>query len=284
MRRTAAFLAATLISLLAAKPVFSAPVIPGVGDRLSLSLTNKFGDVLANPAVAQILSDGLVLQRGTTAMKVKYEDLPPDISKKYQPMAAGLLKKEEKQGAANAAYFAYTGQIQAEQSQQLAAQQAEQNEQAADRADVPSSDSLKYLALVIPNQNWKLTILDLGFSKWAAENNTNQFVLRGLPGPNGFNLALFVDRPANDIPGNDPAYNFYWLNMGNTSLIDAESVKVQRRDNFIKVSYTAQNQLQANYFFAYQGRWVDLHLWKSPSEPGDEKWFAAFDNALAYGQ
>lgn len=284
MRQTLAFLAVSVILFLAVKPLFSAPVVPGVGDRLSLSLTNKFGDVLANPAVAQILSDGLVLQRGTTAMKVKYADLPSAISKKYQPLAAGLLKQEEKQGAANAAYFAYTGKIQAEQSQQLAAQQAEQNEQAADRADVPSGDALKYLSLPIPDQNWKLTILDLGFSKWAAENNTNQFVLRGLPGPNGFNLALFVDRPANDIPGNDPVYNFYWLNMGNSSLIDAESVKVQRRDNLIKVSYTAQNQLQVNYFFACQGRWVDLHLWKSPSEPGDEKWFAAFDNALAYGQ
>jgi hypothetical protein len=78
MRRTLAFLTAAVISLMAAKPVAADPAIPGVGDRLSLSITNKYGDVLTNPTVAQILVDGLVLQTGTTAMKVKYEDLPPD--------------------------------------------------------------------------------------------------------------------------------------------------------------------------------------------------------------
>ena len=57
MKQTLAFLTAALISIFAVKPVPAAPVAPGVGDQLSLSITNKYGDVLADPSVAQILGD-----------------------------------------------------------------------------------------------------------------------------------------------------------------------------------------------------------------------------------
>ena len=96
MTRTLVFLTAVMISFLAARPATAAPAAPGIGDQLSLSVTNKYGDVLANPTVSQILGDGLVLQSGTMAMKVKYDDLPPDIRQKYQPLAAGVMQKEEK--------------------------------------------------------------------------------------------------------------------------------------------------------------------------------------------
>jgi len=284
MRRTLAFLAAAVISLLVVKPTIAAPGVSGVGDRLSLSITNKFGDVLANPTVVQILGDGLILQRGTMEMKVKYEDLPPAIRNKYQPLAAGVIKKEEKEGAADAAYFAYTQQLQAEQAQHLAAQEQQENERAKERTRNQPTAARKYLAIPIPNQNWKLTILDLGFSDWQKQESNGQFVLRGLPGPSGFNFILFVEDPENNLPGNDPVYNFFWLNMAHNSLIDAQSVRVERTDKFIKVAYTAQNQPNVNYFFAYQGKWVDAHLSKGSSDPGDDKLFSEFDNALSYGQ
>ena len=281
MKQTLAFLTAALISIFAVKPVPAAPVAPGVGDQLSLSITNKYGDVLADPSVAQILGDGLVLQRGTMAMKVKYEDLPPVVRQKYQPLADSVIKKEEKQSAANAAYVAYTQQLQAEQAQHLAVQEKQIDEQAKPSQN-QAADAPKYLSIPIPNQNWKLIITDLGYGTWTKQDQTNQFVLRSEPGP-GFNLVLIVEAPANNLPGNDPAYNFYWLNMAHDSLIDAQSIKSQRSDQFIKVSYTAHGQPNVNYFFAYQGRWVDVHLSKGAPGPGDDKLFAEFDGALSYG-
>jgi hypothetical protein len=283
MRSAFVLLAGVAILFLPVKPVIAAPTVPGVGDRLSLSVTNKYGDVLANPAVAQILGDGLVLQSGTLAMKVKYEELPPDIRQKYQPLAAGLMQKEEKAGAANAAYLAYTRQLQAEQTVHLAVQQAQEEEQAKARPQ-NRNDPLPLLDIPIPNQNWKLTIANLGFSDWNKDQDNNQFRLRGLPGPNGFNIVLLVEPPANGLPGNDPVYNFYWSTMGHDSAIDAQSVKVDRRDKFIKISYAAQGQPNENYFFAYQGQWVDIHLSKGSSDPGDQNMLAQFDNDLAYGQ
>jgi hypothetical protein len=283
MRRTLAFLSAVMISLPAARPAIAAPDAPGIGDQLSLSITNKYGDVLDHPAVAQILGDGLIVQSGTMAMKVKYDDLPPDVRQKYQSLAAGVIQKEENQGAANAAYLAYTRQLQAEQTWHLAAQQAQIDELAKEKPQ-NQNGPLPVLSIPIPNQNWKLTIANLGFSDWNKEQDTHQFKLRGLPGPSGFNIVLLVEPPANNLPGNDPAYNFYWSGMGQDSAIDAQSVKIEKRDKFTKVSYTAQGQPNVNYFFAYQGQWVDIHLSKGSSDPGDQKAFTEFDNDLAYGQ
>jgi hypothetical protein len=272
-----------MISFLAARAATAAPAVPGIGDRLSLSVTNKYGDVLANPTVGQILGDGLVLQSGTMAMKVKYADLPPNIQQKYQPLAAGVMQKEEKENSANAAYLAYTRQLQAEQASHLAVQQAQEEELAKARPQNQNNGPLPLLDIPIPNQTWKLTIANLGFSDWNKEQDNNQFRLRGLPGPSGFNIVLLVEPPANNLPGNDPVYNFYWLNMGHDSAIDAQSVKLEKRDKFTKVSYTAQGQPNVNYFFAYQGQWVDIHLSKGASDPGDQNMLAQFDNDLTYG-
>jgi hypothetical protein len=283
MKQTLAFLTAMMISLLAAKPVAAAPAVSGVGDKLSLSITNKYGDVLANPSVTQILGDGLVLQCGTMVMKVKYEDLPPDVRQKYQPLADGVIKKEEKQGEATAAYIAYTRQLQTEQAQHLAVQEQQITEQAKDQPKNLAAAAPKYLSIAIPNQNWKLIIADLGFGNWTKQEDNNQLVLHCQPGSSGFNLVIFVEGPVNNLPGNDPVYNFFWSNMAHDSLIDTQSVKVLKNDQFIKVSYAAQGQPNVNYFFAYQGKWVDLHLSKGSPEQGDDKLFAEFDNALSYG-
>lgn len=284
MRQHFAFLAAITILLLATKPATAAPGVPGVGDRLALSITNKYGDVLTNPTVAQILADGLILQRGGMEWKVKYQNLPPAISKKYQPLAAGVIKRDEKEGAADAAYVAYTKQLQAEQARHRAAQAAREKEQAEARAKSQVPAPHKYLIIPIPHENWKLTILNLGFGNWEKREDHNQLLLHGDTGPDGFNFVLFVENPANNLPGNDPVYNFFWSNMAHNSLIDTQSVRVERTDKFIKVAYTAKDQPNVNYFFAYRGKWVDAHLSKASFEPGDRALFADFDKGFSYGQ
>jgi len=127
-------------------------------------------------------------------------------------------------------------------------------------------------------------IADMGFSNWSkVRDDGDQFVMRGSSGPSGFNLLLFVDNQANGLDGNDPVYNYYWSNLSHDQSIDAQSVKVERSDKFIKVSYTAHGQPNANYFFACRGKWVDIHLWKPSSESGDDKLLAKFDSSLSYG-
>ena len=284
MRQTLVLLAITGILFLMVKRPNAAAGVPGIGDALSLSVTNKYGDVLVDPTVAQILSDGLVLQRGTTEMKVKYEELPPDIGKKYQSLAKGVIQSEEKKGAVDAAYFAYTQQLQAEDTRHLAAQEKTENELARERPAGQSTNVVHCISIAIPGQNWKLTVANLGFGEWRREESNGKIALRGLPGPTGFSLGIFIEPPMNDLPGNDAVYNYFWLNMGHDSLIDNGSVKVEKNARYIKVSYTARGEPNVNYFFAYQNHWVDLHLAKPSLEPGDERLLADFDSSLSYGE
>ena len=66
-------------------------------------------------------------------------------------------------------------------------------------------------------------------------------------------------------------------------MIDAESIKTETKGNFVKVSYTTLGIPNANYYFAFKGNWVDVHVSKTRSTKGDEKGFADFEEILSYG-
>jgi hypothetical protein len=113
---------------------------------------------------------------------------------------------------------------------------------------------------------------------------TNRFILSGLPGPNGFNLTIVVEKPVNDDMSNEAVFNYYWSTVANSPVIDAGSVEVKKEGKFVKVSYTLHGEPNVNYFFAFKGRWVDVHISKWPFEKTDSKLFADFEEHLSYGE
>jgi hypothetical protein len=277
VNRTFSFLAAVVISFLAAQSSFSAP---GVGDKLSISVTNKFGDVFTNLTVAQILGDGLILGNASGQMKVKYADLPPAVREKYQPLATGIVEKEQKEGALTAAYLAHTEQLQAEQSQLQAAREAGE---LAD--DIASGRTVQCLRIGVPNQDWAITIMNPGLKALDRHADGDLLSLRGLPGTNGFNLSLFVQPAAANGTNHIDAFNYYWSQMANGSLVDANSMRIEKKAKFVIVAYTVQGQPNANYYFAYKGRWADVHISKWPFEAdADRRLFTEFEEYLSYGE
>jgi hypothetical protein len=278
MKQILTILAAAVILFLAAGPVTAAP---GVGDKLSISITNKYGDVFTNLTVVQILGDGLVLGHSMVQMKVKYESLPQAVREKYQPLAGATVEKEQGKGALNAAYIAREQQLQIQQAQQLAAQKEQENEQANDRQPM---ENLQYLIIGIPDVDWRITIINPGLAALKRHVETNRFILSGLPGPNGFNLTIVVEKPANGYMSNEAVFNYYWSTVANSPAIDAGSVEVKKEGKFIRVSYTLQGVPNVNYFFAFKDRWVDVHVSKWPFEKTDSKLFADFEEHLSYGE
>jgi hypothetical protein len=243
-------------------------------------VTNKFGDVFTNLTVAQILGDGLVLENASGQMKVKYADLPPTVREQYQPLAAGIVEKEQMEGALTAAYLAHTQKMQAEQSRQRTVE--EQHEQ--QQADSRSEEDLQYLIIRIPNQNWRLTVVNLQFGSLEKHVDDDQFILQGSPGPSGCKLSLFVEKPANDGTNHDDVLNYYWSKAAHDPLIDAQSVNIERTDKFDRVFYVAQGVPNVNFYFFFKGRWVDVHIAKGTFVKGDEKLFAVFEENLSYGE
>ena len=272
-----------MISFLTVQTSFSAP---GVGDKLSLSVTNKFGDVFTNLTVTQILGDGLVLANASGEMKVKYENLPPAIREKYQPLAAGVVEKQQTQGELTAAYLAHVQELQAEAARAQAAREANENAQANSQSGgSPSEQTVQSVIIAVPNQDWKITIMNPGLNALDRHVNGDELVERGIPGTNGCNLSLFVEMPATNSMSNDDVFNYYWARAAQDPQIEQNSVKVIKKEKFVIVVYAAQGVPNANYYFAYGGRWVDVHIWKWPFDAeADGRLFTEFEAHLSYGE
>ena len=147
-------------------------------------------------------------RQGLPAAVVAGSDLPEHLEGPIRAADVVVCATSSRWPAANAAYLAYSRQLQADKAWHQAAQQAQIDKIAKEKPQ-NQNGPLPLLGISIPNQNWKLTIANLGFSDWNKEQDSHQFKLRGLPGPSGFNIVLLVEPPANNLPGNDAAYMFY---------------------------------------------------------------------------
>jgi hypothetical protein len=259
-----------------AEPSFAGPATttPGVGDKLFISVTNKYGDVFTNVTVANILGDGLLLQHDSAQFKVKFAELPTAVRRRYQPLAIAAIKKENNQAAANAAYI--------EKEKQVARQQSRETAERTARSD---RESLKNMPIDIPGLDWSILILNVGQVEVNRQATGRQFVYEAT-GREGFNVSIWVELP--DGPGtrHEDVFNYYWPKASANPLIDQRSVKIDKSsDQFVKVSYLSLSIPNVNYFFAYRGKWVDVHVSQAPLRNGAEKVvLAQFEQALSYGK
>lgn len=249
--------------------VFPCSAGPGVGDKLSISVTNRFGDVFTNLTVVQIVGDGLVLEHKSGQMKVKYENLAQVVREKYQPLAEVIAKQEVEHGSADAAYEAGQKKLQAD-----AAKEREQKEKRL--ANIKEDKSIE-----VPGQGWKIIVLNAELVEAGQQSSDDQFVYTA-NGKDGFHMAIFVSTPAGIGAEDEDVFRYYWPMMSQVPEVDQKSVKAARTPKFIKVFYVAAGVPNVNFYFAYRGKWVDVHIAKSPYSDADAKLFMDFDEHLAY--
>lgn len=249
---------------------------PHPGEQLSISVTNRDGDVFTNLVVSKILGDGLVLEHKAGQLKVRYAELPQEIREKYRPLAVAAETKEKQDAAANAAYVATQRRAQVEQAKLRAMREIQPARQ--------QPVSMSKLRIEILNQGWGITVLSPGLRELGRQVNAAQFVYRAIA-QNGFNLSVFVETPetGHGMTHSD-VFNFYWPKASRNPLIDERSIKTETTAEFVKVSYTSLDIPNVNYYFAYKGKWVDVHISKSPARKDDEKLFSDFEQTLSYGE
>jgi len=139
------------------------------------------------------------------------------------------------------------------------------------------------LEVPIPGRGWKLRLLNPALGVLQQHNEPDRFVCRA-ESAEGFHLSLFVEKP--DGPGNQHAdvFNHYWPQAKQNPLIQQDSVKISHEQKFVKVEYVTAGMPNVNYYFAFKGRWVDLHISKLPFAKKDEALFVAFGGQLAYAE
>lgn len=259
--------------LMAASVAFGAD--QGIGDKLALCVTNRYGDVLTNLSVVRILDDGLIVGNNEAELKVPYGHLPPSIRAKYEALAVAVTNREARDAAATGAYVAHEKELQAEQAKIRKTLESETAQ--------PVSHQ-QYLALHVPDQGWKITVLNPGLYAMRTHFETNQYVWIGYPGTNGFALKITVEKSPDGVVDSSRILVATRQAMARDPRIEQDSVKEQDLDKFFKVSYKIGASLNVNYYFAFKGCWVDVHTQKASFEPGDAQLFNDFQNALSYGE
>lgn len=135
----------------------------------------------------------------------------------------------------------------------------------------------------VAGQGWKLRVFDPGLVKLQQQSDTNQFTCRSATGT-GFNFSVFVEQPSGAGTQHGDVFKHYWSQSQKNPMIEQDSIKIEQNPKYVKVSYRIATMPHVNYYFAYKGRWVDVHISKLPFAKGDETLFASFDQLLAYSE
>jgi hypothetical protein len=139
----------------------------------------------------------------------------------------------------------------------------------------------------IPHQTWVIRVDCPPFTQKREDPHLDDFTFKGISG--NFTLSLIVEKPSGGLAHKD-CFDFYWRLVEQDPTIKRNSIKVSHTGDWSRVEYLIEvpvkgkiiRQKHVNYYFAYQRKWMDLHIKYVGYEPKDEKIFKAFDAGLNY--
>lgn len=141
----------------------------------------------------------------------------------------------------------------------------------------------------IPGETWAIAFESPALLGGQESTRDGNFAFRANSGL--FNLSLFVELPQGKGETHKDCYQHYWPMASRNPMIDMASVQVRETEEYVRAQYDATaemsgkkvRQRSVNYYIAYQGKWIDVHI--SFVEPGekDASLFDTFDRTLAYG-
>ena len=139
--------------------------------------------------------------------------------------------------------------------------------------------------LTIPGQGWSVAFAAPPLLEFQGQSNGKSFVYQAAD-RKAFNLSLFVEEPKNSQTGHEACFNYYWPKSKRNPMIDQATVKIEKMPKFVKVMYRIKAEestaLNANYYFAFHDRWIDLHVSLFPPAPDNEQKLAAFEKSIVY--
>jgi len=106
-----------------------------------------------------------------------------------------------------------------------------------------------------------------------------------------FNISLFVEQPQGKGDTHKDCYNFYWPMASRNPRIAKNTIVITSGDKYYRGQYDIIaefkgqpiQQRNVNYYIAFGGKWIDVHISIIEPTKEDEKIFVTFDKALSYG-
>lgn len=149
-----------------------------------------------------------------------------------------------------------------------------------------SGIAVETFTVTVPDQAWTMEFEAPPLMNYLGQSQGDAFNFRAVS-QDGFNLSIFVEKPKQPTLTHEACYEFYWPLAKRNPQIDQDSVKMTKAANFVKVSYQMDmgNKTKGphvNYYFAFQGRWIDVHVSRFPPGDDDDRLLAAFEKSLTY--
>lgn len=141
------------------------------------------------------------------------------------------------------------------------------------------------VSIPIPNQGWSIALNAPPFARKQGQQNGPNYIYKA--NSDSFNLSIFVE-PQAKAGGSKECYEFYWPQASRNPLISKPTIKISNTDKFYRVEYdvTAGTLAQhnVNYYFMFDGKWVDVHISITNPTKDDDAVIASFDKSLNYGR
>ena len=144
------------------------------------------------------------------------------------------------------------------------------------------------VTLPVPNEGWHFTFDTPALKSPQTSKAPQGFAFRA--NAERFNMSVFVEKPSGAGTTNRDCYEFYWHDAQRNPMIVKSTIAVSEQPKFVRVQYDLETKFEGqtirqrnvNYYIAYRGKWIDVHISVIAPEPADQKIFDAFDAGLAY--
>lgn len=150
---------------------------------------------------------------------------------------------------------------------------------------LPITSYADTVSIPIPNQEWKISFDAPPLARKQERQAGPNYVYQA--SSDKFNLSIFVEPQANP-GGSKECYEFYWPKASRNPLINKLTIKVSNTDTFYRVEYDIAGetltQRNVNYYFMFEGKWVDVHISITNPKKEDDAVIADFDKGLSYGK
>jgi hypothetical protein len=160
---------------------------------------------------------------------------------------------------------------------------------AGDRPDTASdTDRFEIARLAIPGEGWRISFEAPPLpDKGEMRKNGADYMWGTSSGR--FTISVFVEVPRGSGMTHKDCYEYYFPRSMRNPAIVKESVVTTQNEKYFRVQRDTVNEKNGlllrhvNYFFAYRGRWMDVHISVAQPTVTDEDIFHAFDRSLSYG-
>jgi hypothetical protein len=154
----------------------------------------------------------------------------------------------------------------------------------------PLQDAAGRIEIEIPGEGWTLSFVAPPLKDHQEKRQGDNYAFLAKAGR--FNLSVFVEPPQKNGGSHKDCADYYWhLVQKNPAITDDPPPEISENASYVRVKYQAVvdagplrvHQANANYYFSFRGKWVDVHISVLEPTAEDAEIFHAFDRSLTYG-